>query len=121
MQSDGTGLRMLTDGSDPQRLTHSPGNDAHNAYSPDGAWIVFTSTRGGFKDESALHPHNPQPQGDVFVMRADGSDVRRLTDDQFEEGTPAWIPHNRWMAFVPAPARAARGRAMSRDRRRATP
>jgi Tol biopolymer transport system component len=27
---------------------------------------------------------------DIFVMRADGSDVRRLTDDAAEEGTPAF-------------------------------
>jgi hypothetical protein len=26
-------------------------------------------------------------------MRADGSDARRLTDDQFEDGTPTWIPN----------------------------
>jgi hypothetical protein len=25
-------------------------------------------------------------------MRADGSDVRQLTDDQFEEATPGWVP-----------------------------
>ena len=29
---------------------------------------------------------------DIFVMRADGSDVRRLTDDAAEEGTPAFAP-----------------------------
>jgi hypothetical protein len=25
-------------------------------------------------------------------MRPDGSDVRQLTDNQFEEATPAWRP-----------------------------
>jgi Tol biopolymer transport system component len=80
------------DGSDLRRLTNSPGNDAHNSWSPDGEWIVFTSVRGGFKDESALDPFNPQPSGDLYIMRPDGSDVRMLTDDQFEEGTPSWLP-----------------------------
>jgi Tol biopolymer transport system component len=80
------------DGTDVQRLTRTPGNDAHNAWSPDGQWIAFTSARGGFKDEAPLHPYNPQPYGDLYVMRADGSDVRMLTDDQFEEGTPSWLP-----------------------------
>ena len=83
------------DGTDLRRLTHTPGNDAHNAWSPDGEWIAFTSARGGFKDEAALHPYNPQPYGDLYVMRADGSDVRQLTDDQFEEGTPSWLPTRR--------------------------
>lgn len=70
---------------------HVAGNDAHKTWSPDGKWIVFTSARGGFKDESALHPYNPQPYGDIYVMRADGSDVRRLTDNQYEEGTPSLV------------------------------
>lgn len=84
---------IKTDGTDLRRLTHVPGNDAHNAWSPDGQWILFTSSRGGFKDEAALHPYNPQPYGDLYVMRSDGSEVIQITDDQFEEGTPAWVPH----------------------------
>ena len=80
------------DGTDLRRLTASPGNDAHNAWSPDGEWIAFTSARGGFRDEALLHPYNPQSYGDLYVMRADGTDVRQLTDDQFEEGTPGWLP-----------------------------
>ncbi len=83
------------DGTDLRRLTHTPGNDAHNAWSPDGEWVAFTCARGGFKDESVLHPYNPQPYGDLYVMRADGSDVRMLTDDQFEDGTPSWLPTRR--------------------------
>jgi TolB protein len=83
------------DGTDLRRLTNSPGNDAHNSWSPDGEWIVFTSVRGGFKDEMALTPFNPQPNGDLWVMRPDGSDVRMLTDDQFEDGTPSWLPMSR--------------------------
>lgn len=80
------------DGTNIRRLTNSPGNDAHLSWSPDGEWIAFTSARGGFKDESALHPYNPQPYGEIYVMRADGSDVRMLTDNQYEDGTPSWIP-----------------------------
>lgn len=83
IQPDGTGLR---------RLTQAPGNDTHYAWSPDGHWIVFSSARGGFKDEAALHPYVPQPYGELYVMRSDGSEVRALTDDQYEDGTPAWLP-----------------------------
>jgi len=80
------------DGSELKRLTRSPGNDAHNAWSPDGQWIAFTSARGGFKDEAVLHPANPQPYGEIFVMRADGSEAHALTDEPFEKGTPNWAP-----------------------------
>ncbi len=82
------------------RLTRSPGNDAHPAWSPDGEWIAFASNRTGFKDETG-----GMSDGEIFVMRADGSDVRQLTENAFEDGTPAWRP-----AFVPGPERSSRGR-----------
>jgi Tol biopolymer transport system component len=82
------------DGTDLKRVTRSPGNDAHMAWSPDGEHIAFASTRLGFKDE-APYTDAPQPYGEIFVMRADGSDLRQLTDNQWEEGTPAWRPAKR--------------------------
>ena len=85
IKPDGTGLKQLT---------HSRGNDAHMAWSPDGTHILFASTRMGFKDE-AMYTDAPQPYGEIFVMRADGFDLRQLTDNQWEEGTPAWQPPRR--------------------------
>jgi len=72
-------------------LSRTHGNDAHLAWSPDGTRLLFTSSRMGFKDE-ALYTGAPQPYGEIFVMRADGSGVEQLTDDQWEEGGPAWLP-----------------------------
>jgi hypothetical protein len=46
----------------------------------------------GFKDEVVLIGA-PQPYGEVFVMRYDGTHVEQLTDNQWEEGGPAWQPH----------------------------
>jgi TolB protein len=80
------------DGTDLKRLTHTPGNDAHMAWSHDGQWIAFASARIGFADEVLLHTYNPQPDGEIYVMRADSSDVRRLTENQFEDSTPGWMP-----------------------------
>ena len=34
----------------------------------------------------------PQPYGELVVMKADGSEQRALTDNRWEEGTPAWQP-----------------------------
>jgi TolB protein len=82
IKPDGTGLKQLT---------HSQGNDAHMAWSPDGEYIVFASSRKGYKDE-VTYTDAPQPYGEIFVMRYDGTDVRQLTDNQWEEGTPAWQP-----------------------------
>lgn len=80
------------DGTEFKRLTISPGSDAHCGWSPDGKWIAFSSGRGGFQDEAPLHPYNAQPYGQIYVMQADGSDVRRLTDDAYEHGTVAFVP-----------------------------
>ena len=82
------------DGTGVKRLTFARGNDAHMAWSPDGERIAFASTRMGFKDEMT-YTDAPQPYGELFVMRYDGSDVEQLTDNQWEDGTPAWQPAGR--------------------------
>jgi TolB protein len=61
------------------------------AWSPDGEWILFSSARMGFKDES-LYTYRPQPYGELFAMRYDGTRVRQLTDNQWENAGPAWHP-----------------------------
>ena len=76
------------------RLTFARGNDAHQAWSPVGERVAFASSRLGFKDE-ALLADAPQPYGELFVMRYDGTNVRQLTDNQWEDGTPAWQPARR--------------------------
>ena len=30
--------------------------------------------------------------GEIFAMKADGTDIQQLTDNQWEEGGPAWLP-----------------------------
>jgi TolB protein len=90
------------DGSGARQLTFTQGNDAHQGWSPDGEHIVFASSRMGFKDE-AIYTDAPQPYGEIFVMRDDGSEVEQLTDNQWEDGTPAWRP-------MPIPSTSARRR-----------
>jgi Tol biopolymer transport system component len=69
------------DGSSRDQLT-AQGNgraDRSPSFSPDGTRIAFTSDRtGGFAD--------------LYVMDADGSNVRRLTADIYLEGNPTWSP-----------------------------
>ena len=85
------------DGTDTKHLTFTHGNDAHMAWSPDGEHIAFTSSRMGFKDE-VTYTDSPQPYGEIFVMRFDGTNVEQLTDNQWEDGTPAWQPTGRSQA-----------------------
>jgi Tol biopolymer transport system component len=52
---------------------------------PDGEWIVFYS--------------QDQPEGHIYVVRADGTGLRYLTNDQYVDRVPRWSPDKRWVAF----------------------
>ena len=75
---------ITPDGKRLKRLTDPGSDDSHGTWSPDGEWIAFSSARMGFKDE-ALNTDSPQPYGEIFVMRYDGTRVHQLTDNQWEE------------------------------------
>ena len=77
------------DGTSLTQLTKGPYDDSHPAWSADGEHVLFSSSRLGFKDEAPLSDI-PQPYGELFIMKADGSEQRPLTDNRWEEGTPAW-------------------------------
>ncbi len=79
------------DGSGEKQLTHIRGNHAHLAWLPDGEHLLFTTSMKGFKDE-APYTGAPQPYGEIFLMRADGTGLEQLTDNQWEDGGPAWLP-----------------------------
>jgi hypothetical protein len=43
---------------------------------------------------------NPDTMWDIWVMRGDGSDPQRLTDDPADDMSPAWSADGKWIAFV---------------------
>ncbi len=61
-------------------------------WSPDGERIVFSSNRDG-------DPKN-ENSGEIYVMNADGSDVRRLTRYGFGAFRPSWSPDGKRMVFT---------------------
>ncbi|HEY7731192.1 MAG TPA: hypothetical protein VH950_09855 [Gaiellaceae bacterium] len=69
---------MNTDGSGAQRLTHGRAYDGEPAWSPDGRWIAFRSTRHG--------------NAELYVVKPDGSGLRRLTQSPAWDGWFAWSP-----------------------------
>jgi Tol biopolymer transport system component len=83
---------MRSDGSDVQQLTASPGFDWCGSWSSDGEWIAFMSDRDGTGDEEGKGY-------EIYAMRADGSDVRRLTENNAGDSAPDWSPDGEWIAF----------------------
>ncbi len=79
------------DGTSLTQLTRGPYDDTHPACAPDGEHVLFSTSRFGFKDEAPMFDI-PQPYGELMIMNADGSEQRALTDNRWEEGTPAWVP-----------------------------
>lgn len=82
------------DGSGLKKAVHSGegGRTNHPGFSPDSKRIVFTSDYAGVSAEPIANPHHYQPYGDIFVANVDGSGIKRLTHNSYEDGTPTWGP-----------------------------
>lgn len=74
------------DGSNPTQLS-SEYNDWYPIVSNDGNWIVFVSNREGNEELYA-------------IMKSDGSDIVRLTENPAQDTTPAISPNNQWLVFA---------------------
>lgn len=83
---------MKADGSDVRQLTDSPANDAHSVWTDDGMHILWSSGALGWKEEAALYDRTFQPYGQIFIMKADGSEKRQLTDSLWEDAMPRFVP-----------------------------
>lgn len=83
IKPDGTGLSRLTD---------DGSNQGHAVWTWDGR-IAYSSGTYGFRDELALYDNSFQPDGQNWVMNADGSDQHALTDTLWEEAMPMYIPN----------------------------
>jgi tol-pal system beta propeller repeat protein TolB len=79
---------MDPNGENLHRLTNQ--DDIDPTWSPDGSMISFASSREGARQ--------------LFVMNADGSDVRKVTDLENMGGRSTWSPDGKRLAFYAGPA-----------------
>ena len=79
------------DGSDLLRLTTNRSTDGHAVWTADGR-IMWNSGVYGFRDEAALYDNTFQQYGQIFIMNADGTDKRMVTDSRWEDSMPLYIP-----------------------------
>jgi len=86
---------MKPDGTDVKQLTTTPGTDGHATWTPDGKQILYMGTRSGFKDEAPMYDNSPQPYAQIFIMNADGTRTRQLTDSRWEDSMPIYMPQPR--------------------------
>ncbi len=80
-----------------RRLTEARGYDAEASYSPDGQWIVFSSTRTAYQrsltaEEQKRLEVDPSYFGELYRVRADGSGLERLTTAVGYDGGPFFFP-----------------------------
>jgi Tol biopolymer transport system component len=107
-------LYLVDPGSDREkgpaeiRLTNARGYDAEASFSPDGQLIVFSSNRSAYDHELSKEDRerleiDPAYFADLYVMKADGSGLRRLTNVPGYDGGPFFFPDGKriiWRRFT---------------------
>jgi TolB protein len=74
---------MNADGTNARILSPTGGNSQGPSISPDGKWVAFT----------AYFDHPSDDHGcEIYIMRIDGTDLRRLTDNDYCDYQPRWGP-----------------------------
>lgn len=74
---------MNSDGSNARQLTPSGGNSQGPSFSPDGRWVAFTAYFDNYGDEHGC---------EIYIIRIDGTDLRRLTNNDYCDYQPRWGP-----------------------------
>ena len=100
-KSGGALTWIFTDDGEKKWRINDRGQDACSYFFPDMKRVVYTSTRdnmdmpvGNWSDE------NEYPQGaELYIADLDGSNVQRLTDNEWYEAEVSISPNGEWIVF----------------------
>lgn len=76
------------------RITRDPSMDIDPVWSPDGKEILVSSTR---RSQDSADDRNGDEE--LFVLNQQGSVVRQLTNNLFQDTQPDWSPDGNWISF----------------------
>ena len=71
-------------------LVSGPGLNNYGHWSPDGRWIVFQSNRHAAPGVDSLPLGARFRSLEIYIVRFDGSGLRRLTTNAYFDGHPSW-------------------------------
>lgn len=76
-------IYVMTVGGSNLHQISDPGKNAQGeSFSPDGEWIAYSAYTDVANRNTA--------SCEIYIMRVDGSDVRRLTENQYCDYQPRW-------------------------------
>lgn len=105
-------------GKNIKQLTNELGYDAEASYSNDGQWIAFASNRLAYDKvaqktwsdiENKMFKQDPSYFMDIYIMKSDGSQVKRLTTTPGYDGGPFFSADSKkitWRKFTPDGSKA---------------
>jgi TolB protein len=82
-------------GGAPRQLTNDKSDNIHPHWSPDGQRLIYCSARDNLDQSSA-------PEGEVYeiyTVKADGNDAKRITSDKGINTYPSYSPDGRFIVF----------------------